>query len=275
MTNCVKLHAILVLLINAPLMAQTSINSRMNWDTGELLISALWPLQSKMMPSNHPEALNTLEQELPPLAIKELKTITWNREKSMGEMANTDPGYQSILMQITGNMKRNWSRISEDYSSIQAEYSVNLFEAANQYFPAEYAAPELKAPISWFPQPEDPWSGIVIYLPDKLPLRGTGTRVKAIPALKARILSDSLDVLFDPEYEGYSSLRYYSLENHEQALSVAGRRPYRTMASALYGSLPCDIILSEMDTQSITASESGRQALYDGKIVILFESIEP
>jgi hypothetical protein len=146
-----------------------------------------------------------------------------------------------------------------------------LAEVFEYLSPAPFPGEEASIPISWTPVPEDGWTGIVIYAPSDLPVRGTSLRSPPIPALGARILTDDLGILADPSVRSGELLSYRPLAEAEKLEDLVGRRPYKTMARGLYGDHPCDIILSGEDSRRIMASESGREALSSGRIVILLD----
>ena len=249
--------------------AQTSVDSFMDWGTGVFRISASRPLDPGISPWDHPRALKAMERELTPIIVSELEGLAWNRQGTLADLVGREPGLKTAVEKVALSLERLWSRLSLDRKSVEAEYSLVLTEALNTHFPPEEEGVRAPRPLGWTPVPEDPWSGIVIYVPSGLPVRGTGLTADLVPALRARILSHDLKVLADPSNDGSRSLAYRRLDDRAAFESLVGRRPYRTMARALYGESPCDIILGEDDSHRILASESGRRALREGRIAIL------
>ncbi len=45
------------------------------------------------------------------------------------------------------------------------------------------------------------------------------------------------------------------------------------MARGLYGDFPCDIVLSKEAVADILVSESGRRALFEGRIIVLLDEL--
>lgn len=256
-----------------PLCADTRVESTIDWSSGQFSISATRTLDSGMSPDDHPRALALMERELPPLVVDAFEQLAWDRLGSLENHLVMNPSLRTSVEILADTLTREWSRISADRKSIEASYTVELSAVLPELFPLSANEGISPIPIGWVPIPEDPWTGIVIYVPDSLPLRGTGLSSSLRPAIYARVLSDNLEVLADPATGIGTFLRYRSLESREGAENINGRRPYRVMARELYGEYPCDIILNEEDSRRILAADSGRQALADGRIIILLESI--
>ncbi len=252
--------------------AQIVVESSIDWSTGRFELMASEPLGSGMSPSDHPQALTALERNLPPYVIKELGRLAWNRRGTLEEQMEKNPSLRTTIENLARSLNREWSRLSENRKSVEASYSIELAEVLPRIIPAAGFETLSGKPIGWVAVPDDGWTGILIYVPKSLPVRGTSLFSDVRPALYARVLSENLEVLADPALENGKLLSYRSLESREKAESLIGRRPYKVMARELYGEYPCDIILSEEDTRRILAADSGRQALSDGKIVILLDS---
>ncbi|RKX76622.1 MAG: hypothetical protein DRP49_03080, partial [Spirochaetes bacterium] len=223
-------------------------------------------------PSDHPQALKALERELPPYVMRELGRLAWNRRGTLQQEMDKNPSLRTHIKSIADTINREWSRLSEDQKSVEAFYSLELEEILPEIIPSTGFEELSEKPIGWVPVPEDSWTGILIYVPENLPVRGTGLSADIHPALYARVLSDSLKVLADPSMGNRQLLSYRNTQDREKTESLIGRRPYRVMARELYGDYPCDIILSKEDTRRILAADSGRHALSEGRIAILIDS---
>ncbi len=180
------------------LAAQTVLESRMDWTSGRLRISASMPLEEGMAPDSHPRSLAAMERELPALAAGELMRLNWDRRGTLSELCQRTPSARAAVEQLALSLpeKRQWSRLSDDYSRVEALYELDLREAIAEYFPSLPPERLTLPPPGWQPLPEDEWTGVVIYLPGALRLRGADREVRGEMALRARILSDSLEVLY-------------------------------------------------------------------------------
>ena len=259
--------------IAAEARAETTVQSSINWTTGEFHLRASMPLGSGKSPDDHPRALEEMERELLSLAVIEFGRLAWDNRGTLDNLMKRDPEARTSVEGLASSLKREWSRLTDDYGAIEAAYVLDLGEILPRAFPSSGRRDIPGIPIGWRPIPEDDWTGIVIYVPDGLKVRGTGLISDAVPALRARILTDNLDVLADPSTGGNGLHPYSSLEDRESADVLVGRRPYRVMARGLYGDYACDIILPEEDSLNILASESGRRALTEGRIVILMDKL--
>lgn len=253
--------------------AQTSIETEMDWRTGQLNVLATQALGSDMLPEAHPRALATLERGLSALLINEISDLPWNRFGKLKKYIDRVPSSMDSIEQLAESLNKEWSRISEDRKVVEAFYTLNLTELLPEFFPATDKLSLPRTPVGWIPIPEDDWTGIVIYVPENTLIWGTGISLPPRPALYARILSDNLSVLFDPAKSESGFLSYHDVANRSEIDSLVGRRPYRTMARGLYGEFPCDIVLSDEDAKRILSSDSGREALSKGRVAILLDSL--
>ncbi len=268
-----KILLIAVLTIIPPsLFSEIIVQSSMDWSTGHFELYATRALDSGMSPSDHPQALKALERELPPYVMKELGLLAWNRGGTLQQGMDKNPSLRTYIESIADAIDMEWSRLSKDQKSVEASYSLELENILPEIIPPTGVEELSEKPIGWVPVPEDSWTGILIYVPENLPVRGTGLSADIHPALYARVLSDNLEVLADPSIGNRQLLSYRNIQDRDKTESLIGRRPYRVMARELYGDLPCDIIISKEDTRRILAADSGRHALSEGRIAILIES---
>jgi hypothetical protein len=269
-----KLFAIILIpYIAVNLWSETTVSSTMNWQTGRFSLTAARALGEGAAPDDHPRELSLLEREITPYLADQLGNLPWDYRDTLKDLMSRSPSTRTSLENLAGSLEKEWSRLSDDYTAVEAQYFVDLGDRLAQYFPPESNQIFPEPPIGWTPIPRDGWTGIVVYVPEELPLRGTGLLVEAKPALRARILSDELEVLYDPGSHGSSMMTYLPLEDRTDSEDITGRRPYRTMARGVYGEFPCDIIISQEDRDRIMATESGRRSLAEGRIVVLMDRL--
>ena len=249
--------------------AQIAVESSMDWGSGLFRVAARRGLDADMAPSDHPKALAAMEEELPDRIVAELGRLAWDRRGTLADLVRGRPEALATLEELARSMNREWSRLSADQRSVEAAYTLDLSILTAAMAPSDIREAPPEVPPGWIPTPEDGWTGIVVFVPSETPVRGTGLSESPRPALRARILSSELEVLADPADTGLFA--YGTLDDRRQWEAAAGRRPYQVMARELYGRYPCDIILGEDDTRRLLAADSGRSALSEGRIVLLFE----
>ncbi|OQX30078.1 MAG: hypothetical protein B0D92_00335, partial [Spirochaeta sp. LUC14_002_19_P3] len=140
---------ILILLTANNLFSQTSITTRMDWSSGLFQISASRLLTNPSTPDSHPKALKILEQELWPLVEIEMASLTWNSNGSIATLIEQQPRYRMSLEQLVVALHREWSRLSTDRKSIQAEYSINLNTDIMDAFPQTVKMKSAEKPTGW------------------------------------------------------------------------------------------------------------------------------
>jgi len=254
------------------LFGQIRVESKMDWGTGHFSIMAFRSLDPGMSPSDHPRALTALESELLPYVVNELGRLALDRDGILSDLMARTPELRRSVETLAGTLKREWSRISADRKSVEAAYSVELTEVLPEIFAPVSFQKDPEESLGWMPVPDDGWTGIAIYVPENLPVRGTGINAGIKMALFARILNYDLEVLSDPANGNRIPYSYRTVEERDLSDPVIGRRPFQVMARELYGEYACDIILGREDTDRLLASESGRKALNDGRIVILLDT---
>ena len=265
---CFMFHGLFVL----PLYSETSVSSSFNWSSGLFEIVISRDLGKGLSPSDHPKALIALEEDMPGYTVKELGKLQWDRNDSIQSLADKNPYYRKIIEKMALALNLKWSRLSEDHKKIEVKYSGNLKELIPEFFPENTAGDLPHRPLEWVAEPQDGWSGIVIYVPEGLPVKGTNVTNNAIPAINARIINKDMEVLFDPAIK-HNWLSYYGLKDTDGINSTAGGRPMQIMARELYGIFPCDIVISNEDSKRILASDSGIKAIATGKVAVLFDKL--
>ncbi|MCG8453072.1 MAG: hypothetical protein MI717_07820 [Spirochaetales bacterium] len=244
-----------------------SIETDLNWKTGEFQLQASLPLPNTMSPSDHPRLLNQLENELTTRALTTLETLPWNR---YGTLKQQGTPYFPVMESLALSLKRQWSRLSSDQTQVEAQYTMNLQEIVPSLALGTGQREVWESPMGWTAQPETSWTGLVIYVPQSLPVRGTSQLRPLQPAINARLLGDQLEVLVSPE-QGDSIPSYTTLSDYLEDSTRTGRFPLRTMAREIYGSVPCDIILSEEATKTLLKSPNLLNLVQSGRWVLIFE----
>ncbi len=257
--------------LRADTRAVPNLETRMDWSSGIFSLQASMALEPGMSPEDHPRALEAMERELPALVAEELSMLAWDNMGTLGDMIRRQPAARTVIELMAQSLQRQWSRLSSNYSRVEALYILNLGEALSLYFPSPVPFALEETPPGWTPLPADGWTGVNIYLPAELHLRGTMREEQSQAALRARILGSDLQVLFEPSSASSRLLTYLPLSRRAEGEEITGRRPYRTMARELYGDFPCDLVLSDEDTRNLLSSPSGREALAEGRVLILLE----
>ena len=255
-----------------PLYSETSVSSKFNWSSGLFEITISRDLEKGLSPSDHPEAFIALKEDMPGYTVKELGKLQWDRNNSIQSLADKNPYYRKVIEEIALALNLEWSRLSVDHKKIEVKYNGNLKELIPEFFPEKTSGDPPERPLEWVSEPQDGWSGIVIYVPDDLPVKGTNAKTSAIPAINARIINKDMEVLFDPAIK-HNWLAYYGLNDTEGIDRTAGGRPIQIMARELYGIFPCDIVISSEDSKRILASDSGIKALATGKVAVIFDKL--
>ena len=80
-----------------------------------------------------------MESALPPLVVREMALLAWDDRGTLGDLMNRMPVMRTPIENLADSLDREWSRLTDDYSEIEARYSLNLGQAIPEIFPTEGA----------------------------------------------------------------------------------------------------------------------------------------
>jgi hypothetical protein len=171
--------------------------------------------------------------------------------------------------------------LSPDMTRLNAAYSLDLARLGAALIrhtrPAEL--PGTLSPVS-----APAYTGIVIIATEELPVHGRQGSALLEPCLFPRIRDSGMKVIYernmlDPRIAAERSMVRYFPADHlfrpgpsglsPELTALAGPRPLRIFARAVFGIRPTDPVIDREDSLLIISSEENRRLLREGKVVIV------
>ena len=132
-------------------------------------------------------------------------------------------------------------------------------------------------------EPSAPFTGIVIYAAEPLPVygerntQGAPLEASLTPALLPRLFDEEMNLLLtasqmDPlQRETWGVMQYTSDLDQEKHRSRVGSYPLYTMAVGLFGVNRTDLILTGETARKLLSREDTRKLLREGRILVIIE----
>jgi|GEM_PF-7131883 len=163
------------------------------------------------------------------------------------------------------------SSLSEDLASLMLTIRIGFYPQLSMLLTPSTPMLPLRNEASW--KPTAPFTGLVIYAADELPLYGANHRATLIPVILPKIYDETLQPVFnyteiDPEALHFWGVALYT-NSLEEDLTRVGKRPFRIIAVGLFGKYPTDLIISNFNAAMILANPSLRTVLQKGRIQII------
>lgn len=189
------------------------------------------------------------------------------------ERFRENPELLTRLPEIARNYSRRTVRRANDLSWVEVHYRYELFPTIAELFIRHERPIPMHHLLRWVPS--GPYTGIVIYAKEPLPVRGEGTEARLEPALLPEIFTSELEPILAPEMLSGDLVRrrgvvaYTDTVDSATQTARAGENPMYVMANEIFGSGNTDIILHPEDSTAILASESARSVLQEGRVVVI------
>jgi hypothetical protein len=168
--------------------------------------------------------------------------------------------------------------LSSDLKKISASYTMNLTELSALLLRHNRPSPVMRTLI---PASTAQYTGIIVIAADDLPLYGMRSTGLAVPCLFPKIWDSNMNLIYERnmlESRNNTMVHYAPLQSifqdnpsglTQDIIDVAGNRPLRIFARALYGINPTDLIIDNIDAMQIISSDDNRRLLAEGRVVFI------
>jgi hypothetical protein len=179
----------------------------------------------------------------------------------------------SRLPELSRQYSRRTIRRGPDLSWVEVHYRYELYPTLARLFVTHDRARPMPSLLRW--EPSGPYTGIVIFAKEPLPVRGEGREAELQPAMLPEVYTTDLEPLLTPEMQEGDLVRsrgvlgYTSDVSGGSIVARAGQNPMYLMAHELFGEHDTDIILHPHDAERILASDSARSVLEQGRVVVI------
>lgn len=279
------------LLAAGPLMAQTgssiidepgfSVRSRVDWTAESLDVDVSRQLDPSIaaLPRAKADAETDIESRLSGFMIAALSPLVIDSGHTYGDLLGSDPSLFSQVSELVSGARPRELFLSDDFTHLIVRYSLPFFGPQGIASPL---APSRGVPIQralgWVPT--RPFTGLVVYAKGELPAVGSNAIAKARPAVFPRIFDESMTLVMDksmsdPEALGRWGMVAYATSLDDPVVFLrGGQLPLILAARAVFGTSATDIVIPTEGARQLLTLTENRNLLRDGRIVILYDSLE-
>jgi hypothetical protein len=170
--------------------------------------------------------------------------------------------------------------LSHDLRSLRASYSVSIGGISSGLIRHSRTA---EIPRTLSPVPAPSYTGIIIIAAGVLPVHGMKGSALPVPCLFPKIWDSEMNLIYERnmlEPKKATMVRYASSEDifkpspsglSPEITALAGDKPLRIFARAIFGERPTDPVIDREDALLIISSEENRRLLREGRVVIVLD----
>ena len=271
------LACILVLLASWRLGAQSTLTvvSSFDWQTGTLALRlrSSVDLDAANAPAQLFEAQRRMEREFPQLLFAGVLPLAIDSTRIVEDAITATPRLAARIAELSDRAGRGVAIPSPTLDAVEVEYRVPLFPDVVELFVTHRTPFRFERLIEWVPS--RPFSGIVIYAVDPLPLRGTGERVLLRPALLPEIFDTDFrpvlrQAMVDPAaIARWGVVAYTEDTDPDLWRDRVGSDPMLVMARQAFGIEPTDVVIAPDDADRLLSLPENRELLRQGRILII------
>ncbi|MBI9101413.1 MAG: hypothetical protein JEY99_03280 [Spirochaetales bacterium] len=256
-------------------------STEIDWETGVLRISvtATLPDSDSPLPLVKHQVLQSINREFPGYLREALLPLTVDSFNTFGEAIQQNPDLIHTINRLADEADLISTRMNLSLTALIMEYQVPLRPLLVEPFVTSADPTPLHSFMTY--EPSAPFTGIVIYAADSLPvygerdLQGMTRTEKITPCFFPRIFNEGGWEIFGsvnmkPEFLKSRGIAAYIKDTDLSAYAERiGDYPFYTTARGLYGKYHTDIILSEEDIRRFLSLEENHRLLSEGRIVII------
>lgn len=274
---------ILALLLPPFLVAgeETTVEAQIDWSRGlvSLRLSAPLPSATAPLPVVKLQLQKELESQFPIHLRTALAPLLVDSRRMFAEALPEEPSLLAAVTHAGEGLPPIQVRLTEDLKFLNLSYQFTLFPDIIRPLLPESHPDSLPMQLGY--EPSAPFTGIVIYAADPLPVhgerdeRGEPLTETIAPCLLPRIFDEEMNLIFSAHNmesfyrETWGVFQYTPSLDPMDRRSRVGEYPYYTMAVGLFGIHNTDIILSTEAVRKLLSREDTRQLLREGRITVI------
>jgi hypothetical protein len=261
--------------------AGLNVRARIDWSAAMLTIDVTKQLDPTVaaLPRAKGDAETDIESRLGEFVTAALSTVVVDSSHTYGDLLGNDPALFSHASALAEQAQQREISLSDDLTHLIAKYSLPLFGpqgAASPFYPLR--SEPVKRRLGWVPT--RPFTGLLIYAKGMLPAGGTNGAAQARPALFPRIFDESMTLVMEkgmcsPEALAKWGMVGYAVRLDDEVVIVrAGELPLRLVARGVFGDNSTDLVIPTEGARQLLTLPENRKLLQDGKIVIVYDSLD-
>jgi hypothetical protein len=261
--------------------AGLNVYAKMDWSAAMLTIDVTKQLDPTVaaLPQAKGDAETEIESRLGEFVTAALSTVVVDSSHTYGDLLGNDPALFSRTSALAEEAQQSEISLSDDLTHLFARYSLPLFGlqgAASPFYPSR--SEPIRRRLGWVPT--RPFTGLLIYAKGMLPAVGTNGAAQARPALFPRIFDESMTLVMEkgmcsPEALAKWGMVGYAMSLDDQVVVVrAGELPLRLVARGVFGDNSTDLVIPREGALQLLTLPENRKLLEDGRIVIVYDSLD-
>ncbi|MDR3337423.1 MAG: polymerase, partial [Treponema sp.] len=258
------------------------ISGALKWEQMELSANLALNLASAgiRLPAGRTEAEEIIKTGYVNLIRPYILSIPVDSSTTVGDLV--DRGELSILEPeaIANSARRTSPVLSTDLLSLSGSYLIDLSVISSRLIRHNWPMEMRRILI---PGPAAAHTGIIIVSSDELPIHGRNTAALLEPCLFPKIWDTEMNLIYErnilnPENTRKTLVQYVDESSIFQAspsglspevTALVGNNPLKIIARGIFGARPTDPVIDKDDALLILSSETNRQLLRDGRVVIV------
>jgi len=247
----------------------------LDWRTMALEATATLNLASAglKLPAGRTEAEELIDMDFPRLMRPTLLALPIDSSNILESFIDNGTLTLAEVGSIAGGADQAPTALSTDLRELSAPFSINLHTLAEKLILHRRAA---EPPRVIEKRATRPYTGIIIYANDTLPVHGRTINAQATACFFPKIWDSEMTLIYernmaDPEIAREKGIvRYADAQEAEAGLfERIGKEPLRILARSLFGVRVTDPIIDRDDALKIISSEENRKLLKEGRVVIV------
>ncbi len=247
-----------------------------DWRNGDFTLSFTYPVEERMdlSPRLRRDFSERSRSELGFTFVREFFTRRYSSHRSVEDYMKD---YPETAVELSSRVQKTYTASSgnfnQEFSEFRISYHASLYPDIIETFIRHDIASSPSPLLRYVPS--GPFSGIVIYVEEGLPLYGASRSAEITPALFPKIYNENMELLISREMISPKAMKrwgmvgYYSKEEIGSIVERVGEVPIYTKATALFGKTATDIVIPRRGSELILSTEETIDLIRQGKIAIV------
>jgi len=251
------------------------VDYEVNWKNKqlEITVASLIDTISKPLPSVKYSIETKTKQNLPYILLNGIELLTVDSRTKGKDYIMLHPSVITSIFDISPQLVKVYSIVSNDLKTLTIKYTLDLYPHIAELFIPHSRANKLSAIMDFIPSAD--FTGIVIYVDEKLPMYGKQSTGSFNPSLFPKIFDEKLNIVMDllmvdPESIKQNGAVGYQTLSDTLDLERIGETPLELKARSIFGINNTDLLISTRDAVKILSRQNNLELIKQGKILIIY-----
>ena len=246
-----------------------------SWESGDIIITteAEIPDSEDNLTTERFRISESVDRSLTEIASDSFDGIYLDSMTTVSGFLKSHQQKMTLFDNLNYSLRKVSSSFSRDFSSVVNVYRYGIFSDLMPIL-IDHDKPSPVPEIIGF-EPSAPFSGIVIFASDSLPLYGESSKTTLKPAVFPRIYDENMNLVASAEMTEPEFLSRWGFAGYTDKTSAdslrdrAGLYPFYTTAVAVFGINETDILISDEAARKLLSREENRRLIREGRIIII------